>query len=208
VAAVLTGLAHGALWGIGTIYGITSGLTVQQVSIFMFTFIIGGAINQYLVGYLSDKYDRRTIIVIVSLLAGLLAALAVILGNNFFFLISITFIFGGLTVPLYPLAIAHTNDFLSKKEMVAASSGLQLAGGIGLTLGPILAGLAIDSIGANGFWIYLFLIHSSLGLFGLYRMSVRTAVPLDEQGTTVLMSSRASPVSMELYSDAEDSKLD
>jgi MFS family permease len=42
VAAVLTGLAHGALWGIGTIYGITSGLTVQQVSIFMFTFIIGG----------------------------------------------------------------------------------------------------------------------------------------------------------------------
>ena len=68
VAAMLTGLAHGALWGIGTIYGITSGLTVQQVSIFMFTFIIGGAINQYLVGYLSDKYDRRTIIVIVSLL--------------------------------------------------------------------------------------------------------------------------------------------
>ena len=54
VAAMLTGLAHGALWGIGTIYGITSGLTVQQVSIFMFTFIIGGAINQYLVGYLSD----------------------------------------------------------------------------------------------------------------------------------------------------------
>ena len=63
VAAVLTGLAHGALWGIGTIYGITSGLTVQQVSIFMFTFIIGGAINQYLVGYLSDKFDRRTITV-------------------------------------------------------------------------------------------------------------------------------------------------
>ena len=204
VAAMLTGLAHGALWGIGTIYGITSGLTVQQVSIFMFTFIIGGAINQYLVGYLSDKYDRRTIIVIVSLLAGLLAVLAVIFGNSFFFLISITFIFGGLTVPLYPLAIAHTNDFLSKKEMVAASSGLQLAGGIGLTLGPILAGLAIDLIGAHGFWIYLFLTHSSLGLFGLYRMSVRTAVPLDEQGNTVLMSSRAAPTSMELYPDAEE----
>ena len=105
---------------------------------------------------------------------------------------------------LYPLAIAHTNDFLSKKEMVAASSGLQLAGGIGLTLGPILAGLAIDLIGANGFWIYLFLTHSSLGLFGLYRMSVRTAVPLDEQGNTVLMSSRAAPTSMELYPDAEE----
>ena len=35
-------------------------------------------------------------------------------------------------------------------------------------------------------------------------MTIRTAVPLEEQGTTVLVSSRASPVSMELYPDAED----
>ena len=46
--------------------------------------------------------------------------------------------------------------------------------------------------------------HSSLGLFGLYRMSVRTAVPLDEQGNTVLISSRAAPTSMELYPDTKE----
>ena len=48
-------------------------------------------------------------------------------------------------MPLYALSIAHTNDFC-QREMVAASSGLQLAGGIGLTIGPILGGLAIDII--------------------------------------------------------------
>ena len=170
----------------------------------MFTFIIGGALNQYLIGYLSDTYDRRTIIVIVAFLAGIFSILALIFGNTFSVLVAITFIFGGLTVPLYALSIAHTNDFLSKREMVAASSGLQLAGGIGLTMGPILGGLAIDIIGASGFWIYLFLIHTSLGLFGIYRMTIRTAVPLEDQGSTVLVSSRASPVSMELYPDAEE----
>ena len=204
IAAMMTGLAHGTLWGIGTIYGLKSGLSIEQVSIFMFTFIIGGALNQYLIGYLSDTYDRRTIIVIVSFLAGIFSILAVIFGNTFSVLVAITFIFGGLTVPLYALSIAHTNDFLSKREMVAASSGLQLAGGIGLTLGPVIGGFAIDIIGASGFWIYLFLIHTSLGLFGIYRMTIRTAVPLEEQGTTVLVSSRASPVSMELYPDAEE----
>ena len=204
IAAMMTGLAHGTLWGIGTIYGLKSGLSIEQVSIFMFTFIIGGALNQYLIGYLSDTYDRRTIIVIVTFLAGIFSILALIFGNTFSVLLVITFIFGGLTVPLYALSIAHTNDFLSKREMVAASSGLQLAGGIGLTLGPVIGGFAIDIIGASGFWIYLFLIHTSLGLFGIYRMTIRTAVPLEEQGTTVLVSSRASPVSMELYPDAEE----
>ena len=203
IAAMMTGLAHGTLWGIGTIYGLKSGLSIEQVSIFMFTFIIGGALNQYLIGYLSDTYDRRTIIVIVAFLAGVFSILALIFGNTFSVLVAITFIFGGLTVPLYALSIAHTNDFLSKREMVAASSGLQLAGGIGLTIGPIMGGLAIDIIGASGFWIYLFLIHTSLGLFGIYRMTIRTAVPLEDQGSTVLVSSRASPVSMELYPDAE-----
>ena len=207
-AILLTGLAHGTLWGIGSIYALKNGLTIEQVSIFMFTFIIGGALNQYLIGYLSDRYDRRTVLVTVAFLASFFCVLAVIFGTSFISLLIITFIFGGLTVPLYALAIAHTNDFLSKKEMVAASAGLQLAGGAGLTVGPLLGGLSIDLIGAAGFWIYLFVIHGSLGIFGLYRMSIRDAVPLEDQGSTVLLNSRSAIVSMELYPDAEENSLD
>ena len=205
VAAIMTGLAHGTLWGIGSIYGLKNGLSIEQVSIFMFTFVIGGAINQYLVGYLSDKYDRRTIIVIVAFLASIFAVLAVLIGGSFIALIIITFIFGGLTVPLYALAIAHTNDFLEKNEMVAASAGIQLAGGVGLTIGPIIGGLSLDLIGASGFWIFLCLIHALLGVFGLFRMQIREAVPLEEQGSTVLVSSRTTATLMELYPDAEES---
>ena len=205
VTSIMTGLAHGTLWGIGSIYGLKNGLSIEQVSIFMFTFVIGGAINQYLVGYLSDKYDRRTIIVIVAFLASIFSVLAVLIGSSFIALIIITFIFGGLTVPLYALAIAHTNDFLEKDEMVAASAGIQLAAGIGLTIGPIIGGLSIDFIGASGFWIFLFLIHALLGVFGLFRMQIREAVPLDEQGSTVLVSSRTTATMMELYPDAEES---
>ena len=207
-AILLTGLAHGTLWGIGSIYALKNGLTIEQVSIFMFTFIIGGALNQYLIGYLSDRYDRRTVLVTVAFLASFFCVLAVIFGTSFISLLIITFIFGGLTVPLYALAIAHTNDFLSKKEMVAASAGLQLAGGAGLTVGPLLGGLSIDLIGAAGFWIYLFVIHGSLGIFGLHRMSIRDAVPLEDQGSTVLLNSRSAIVSMELYPDAEENSSD
>ena len=204
ITAIIVGAAHGTLWGIGSIYGLKSGLNIEQVSIFMFTFVIGGALNQYLIGYLSDIYDRRLIILIVSFLAALFAVFAVIFSYSFIYLLIFTFLFGGLTVPLYSLAIAHTNDFLTKSEMVAASSGLLMVGGVGLTIGPIIGGIAIDLIGANGFWIYLFVIHSSIGLFTIYRMSIRDSVPLEDQGSTVLVGSRASPVVMELYPDAEE----
>ena len=204
ITAIIVGAAHGTLWGIGSIYGLESGLNIEQVSIFMFTFVIGGALNQYLIGYLSDIYDRRLIILIVSFLAALFAVFAVIFSYSFIYLLIFTFLFGGLTVPLYSLAIAHTNDFLTKSEMVAASSGLLMVGGLGLTIGPIIGGIAIDLIGANGFWIYLFVIHSSIGLFTIYRMSIRDSVPLEDQGSTVLVGSRASPVVMELYPDAEE----
>ena len=204
ITAIIVGAAHGTLWGIGSIYGLKSGLNIEQVSIFMFTFVIGGALNQYLIGYLSDIYDRRLIILIVSFLAALFAVFAVIFSYSFIYLLIFTFLFGGLTVPLYSLAIAHTNDFLTKSEMVAASSGLLMVGGLGLTIGPIIGGIAIDLIGPNGFWIYLFVIHSSIGLFTIYRMSIRDSVPLEDQGSTVLVGSRASPVVMELYPDAEE----
>lgn len=204
VTAIVVGGAHGTLWGIGSIYCLKSGLSLEQVSIFMFTFIIGGALNQYVVGYLSDVYDRRIVILATSLLASLFAVFAVLFNFSFIYLLIFTFLFGGLTVPLYSLAIAHTNDFLTKNEMVAASSGLLMVGAVGLTLGPILGGIAMDLIGPNGFWIYLFVIHSGIGLFAIYRMSIRDSVPLEDQGSTVLVGSTTSPIAMELYPDAEE----
>jgi len=181
-----------------------SGLSVSQTSFFMFSFISGGAIFQYIIGYLSDIYDRRLVLTIVSFTASLLSVLALIFSADFNLLLIIAFIFGGLTVPLYSLAIAHTNDFLSKSEMIAASGGLLFVAGIGLTIGPIIAGLFMNFLGSNGFWIYLFIIHTLIGIYALYRISVRDSVPLNEQRSAVFVTSRSSPAIMELYPDAED----
>lgn len=208
ISAIGVGTAHGALWGVGSVYTIKSGLNISQTSFFMFSFIIGGAIFQYLIGYLSDKYDRRLILTIVAFAASGLSVLALFLGETFSLLLIIAFIFGGLTIPLYSIAIAHTNDFLEKSEMVAASGGLLLVGGIGLTLGPIVAGLFMNILGANGFWIYLFIVHTAIGIYALYRISIRDSVPLEEQGNSVFVTSRASPVVMDLYPDAEELNSD
>ena len=110
-------------------------------------------------------------LIIVTLIASILSVLIVIFS---YFSLLIFFIilavYGGMSLPMYSLAIAHINDYLQKDEMVAASAAFGILVGIGSILGPILSSQFMNVIGPEGFFIYLFVVHILLGLFGLYRM--------------------------------------
>ncbi len=60
------------------------------------------------------------------------------------------FLVGGLSLPLYALCVAHTNDFLNSEQMVGASSALVLAFGIGAAAGPTLTALTMQLFGTAG----------------------------------------------------------
>ena len=196
IGALGTGLAHGVLFGMGAVYATQAGLAVQQVAFFMMSAILGGAFLQWPVGWLSDRIDRRQTIVLVALLASvfaLLAGLWTTLDAGFGLLIIIG-LFGGMTLPLYSLCIAHTNDHLQPEQMVAASGSLVMIGGIGAAMGPLTASLMMNGFGPSGFLWWLMIIHAVIGLFALYRMTRRAPTPLEDQGAYVPMAPRASPV--------------
>ena len=75
---------------------------------------------------------------------------------------------------MYSLAVAHINDYLRSDEIIAATSTFSILVGVGAIIGPIIVSSIMTVIGSNGFFIYLFVVHILLGLFGLYRMSKRT----------------------------------
>lgn len=198
-----TGLAHGVLFGMGAVYATQAGLAVKEVAFFMMSAILGGVFFQWPIGWLSDRIDRRQTIVLVSLLASGFALIAVIwamltpgLG-----LLIIMALFGGMTLPLYSLCIAYTNDHLQPEQMVAASGSLVMIGGIGAALGPLSASIMMNNLGPNGFFWWLMIVHAAIGLFALYRMTRRAATPLEEQGAYVIMAPRASPVAAGLAAE-------
>ena len=213
--ALGTGLAHGVLFGMGAVYATQSGLDIQQVAFFMMSAILGGMILQWPVGWLSDRIDRRHTIILVSLLASVFALLAAIwtaLTPNLGLLVIIG-LFGGMTLPLYSLCIAHTNDHLQPEQMVAASGSLVMVGGIGAAMGPLTASLMMNNFGPGGFLWWLMIIHATIGLFALYRMTRRAAMPLEDQGAYVPMAPRASPVAAVIAAEeaielAEDSSIE
>ena len=112
----------------------------------------------------------------------------------FFILLAI---YSSVSLPMYSLVIAHTNDFLQKDEIVGAVASIAILVGIGAICGPILASLFMNLIGADGFFIYLFLVHGLLGIFGLYRMTKR-AKPTDLESQYTPLPRNISAAGMEL----------
>ncbi len=176
------GAAAGTLIGLGAVYAREIGMSLSDVSFFITAMVLGGMILQWPIGRLSDRFDRRRILTAASLLAGGVAVAGATMNiSTAPVLLTVGALLGGLSFPIYSLAVAHTNDFLTPKQMVAASSGLLLAAGIGGMAGPVLAGIAMTWFGPSGFFWFLAVVHLGLGLFALFRMTRRAARPTDEQ---------------------------
>lgn len=198
-----TGMSMGGVFGMGVIYAQQIGLQLSSISLFMGLVFMGGVALQWPIGKLSDKFDRRKVLFVVTALAALTALAAVAVATvSVLGLLVIVFLFGGLALPMYSLCVAHTNDALEPKQMVAASSNLVLTYGVGAALGPSLVAAVMGYVGPDGFFWYLAVVHAGVGFFALYRMARRNAVPTDEQGLCVPISAVASQVAMAMIQEA------
>jgi len=199
VGALATGMASGALFGFGPVYAESSGLSVAQISFFMTAILVGCTVLQWPIGHLSDSLDRRLVISVIAFLSAAAAIGAVLVSDmSTLTLMALMALFGGLSIPLYSLCIAHANDYLEVDQMVAASSGLVLASGVGAVLGPITASLSMLLFGANGFFWWLAAIHLVMGLFAVYRMAKRRAKPVEEQSHYAPSTLHGSHVALEV----------
>jgi MFS family permease len=188
VAVFTNGLGQSAFFSMGAVFGITLGLSLPYISLMMALPPIAVIVSQYPIGALSDRLDRRAILMWLSLLAAVLCAAAMPASAiSPFALIGVIAVFGAVALPIYSLVLAYANDHLSKDQMLGASSKLILLYGLGAILGPPLAGAFMRQFGSKGFMIYLVLVYGGTGLFALFRMLRRPLVPR-ETGPVVQVS--------------------
>ena len=193
VGVLACGLGQSAFFALGVVFGLAKGLPLVSVSIMMALPPMGVILSQYPIGWISDRIDRRTIILLLSLLAGIVCAVTLAGGNYIsrFLLISLVTAFGVLSLPIYSLVVAHANDHLQKDQVLGASAKLVLMYGVGSIIGPILAGALMRNIGGDGFLIYMIVVHVGLAVFALWRRQ-RHPEHLKAQGREVMT---VSPVS-------------
>jgi MFS family permease len=202
VGAGLLGVAQGGLLGMSAVYATSVDFTGTDISIFVSLVFLGGMLLQFPIGRLSDRFDRRTIITLVTLAAAGFALAAWAVGSlDRWLLFTLTALFGGACMSMYALVLSHANDHLQPEQMVAASATLYLVYSAGGILGPPLVGAAMGSMGPGGFFAVLGLLHLAIGLFAIYRMTRRAAVPLDEQGGFVAVSQSSANIAVAMAAD-------
>ena len=170
------GIANGGLYGMGPIWARQFGMSVGSVSIFMAVTLIGGALFQMPIGRLSDRMDRRVVLAAVSFGAALAATSVLLIGPSAETLVLVLFfLFGGLSIPMYSLGVAHTNDFMRADQLVGVSGALLLANGLGAVIGPTLTSFTMEQVGVYAFPAMLGVVHVAIGGFALWRMTRRPA---------------------------------
>jgi len=193
------GLANGAFWGISPIFVQQLGYGVFMVALFISAAIIAGAIAQIPIGWLSDRVDRRWVLIMVvgaSAASGIFLCLFGAISQAF--LIVGGCLYGMFGMSIFGLSAAHANDYAEPDEFVAISGGLLLIYGLGAIIGPVLAPIVMQLTSPSYMFAYTAAIHGALLVFGLYRLTRRESVPLAEQEDYIPARPRTTPVIFEL----------
>jgi MFS family permease len=173
VGMLLTGGIYSAMFGMSSVWGALIGLTIGQIAAFVAAMYVGGLILQYPIGWISDRVDRRVLVVWMSGIGAVVMLIATVFQLPFNLVLIVALLLGGTINPLYSLLIAHTNDFLGPEDMAAASAGLIFLNGFGAIFGPLITGWLMGLVGPHGFFLFIGVLFAALAGYSAWRMLQR-----------------------------------
>ena len=184
-----SGLVLGSFWALSAIFARSLGLDDLGVANFTASAIIGGALLQWPIGWLSDRRDRREVLAWVCIAATIalsgMAFLELVAGPSpgRVWYVPLAFATGAFIFSIYGLAVAQTHDRFPPSEALEATRGLLLLHGIGASTGPLVCGAIMQLLGSRGFPIALGVITVVVGAFCVVRVRRDPPLPPASRGS-------------------------
>ncbi|TDK39361.1 MFS transporter [Rhizobium deserti] len=196
VGILLIGIANGAYGTLGAVFATRAGLDQSSVAAMVSITIFAGALMQFPAGRLSDKMDRRYVLAGLSAAAAL-AGLAVALMRpaGVYDIVVLVAIYGAAANSLYPIAVAHANDFAAPEDFVKVSGGLLLLYGIGTIIGPSLGGPVMSWAGPYALFAVTAAAHILITAYAIVRSRQRAPVPTGDREVYTASPSANGPLS-------------
>jgi len=201
IGCLAFGLADGAFWSLAPVFADGKGLPVADITFVMSLFVVGGSISQWPLGHFSDKVDRRWVIAFVT--AGSVctaSALAFLDVDQRWLTYALACAHGAFMLPIYPLLLAHANDYAPNDQLVETSSGLLLLYAIGAMAGPSVAAPMMQIFGVGSLFIFIAAVLALLLAYTLFRLG-RRPVPAPEERVEFYPVPKTSPSVYSLETD-------
>ncbi len=198
---------NGGIVAMAAIYAKAIDMPTDKIALFIASSFIGVIILQFPIGFISDRMDRRKIIVVLNFFAVVTAFIAMNT-NNINYLIPWFALLAGLTLPLYAVSIAYINDRLEPEEVLPATSALVKISGLGNMFAPILIGYIMVNYGEQWFFGSVGIVALLIVLFGLYRMTITDDIDIEEQGDFVPLAFDTTAASLSLAHEGVQMEFD
>ena len=204
------GMAFGALMWLTAIFARELGYSAAESSMLVGALMLGGLVTYVPIGRISDKRDRRYVLLGLSLVTTVACALVPIIAMaEVLWLLGLAILcVGGAVQPMYAVAISFINDDQSSPEQIlSASSAIILINGVGGMLGPFLSSLSMTYAGPASLYIFVALLSSALLAYTLLRMKARPEVDIEQQSDIAQVGMQTSQVSIANAMDEADHNL-
>lgn len=172
VGSIISGIISSTWGNFGPVYGQQSGMTTVGIATLMAVAMIGAVIFQYPLGRLSDKIDRRYVMIIAGVIGAVSGfALSTFvgdeIGNSWFYAWIV--LYGGVIYSIYSLNVAHANDVGDPNDFVKIAGGLLILYGIGTMIGPLVAAQMMTKFGIGALFLTTTIAHLTYAVYAFYR---------------------------------------
>ena len=181
VASFAIGVINGAFFGLAPVSAARTGLNVTEVAMFMSATTLAGAAAQWPAGRLSDRYDRRIVLLVLLIGATVSGILLWLFADTGGLLVGFGFVYGAMALPGYAVAAAHAYDKTDLSEMVPTAATVLLANAAGATIGPLLAPPVMDVLGPRSLFLFTAVVAAALAGYVFYRTKVQSSLTAPEK---------------------------
>jgi len=187
VGSFVVGVTNAPFWTLAPLYAMESGLGESGIAAFMLTAIVGGAAAQWPIGRISDRMDRRRVIVALCIgaAAGELALFGAGISGNTVAIMLSGVLFGVFALTLYSVCVAHMNDHGQSESFVSISGGLLVVYSVGAIVGPTAASFSVASFGISSIFVLPAIVHLLFAGYTAYRIASTPAIPEEQRADFV-----------------------
>ncbi len=165
---LLSGIMTSALWSLGPRYASFAGLDNLATGLFMLSISLGAIVVIIPLGAISDRFDRRSVILFTSML-GFAVSLVFLAGGRLSesTLVFLAALAGATSMPVYSLCVAQIHDQIESENLVRRAFGLMIFFSLGAVAGPLVASLMFPLFGASALFVTIGLAQLGLLLANL-----------------------------------------
>lgn len=172
-AVMLCGFTILGLQSFITLYGMKNGLDLTAASYLMTAFMLGSITLEVPIASLSDRFDRRYVLIVLVLL-GLVSAIYLPIVVYWTWPARVLlFVWGGMMGAIFSICLALISERFEGEQLVLANGAFSIMDNFGGLVGVLVMGLAMDYFGEDGFPYALMLASVAYFSFALTRYRVQ-----------------------------------